>query len=222
MSDSELNTDLPTSDEGEHGDAAPPSGIEIPEILVSENNEEFSQEVTEQLLMLQGESTWVGQLPRPDRLREYEKIYPGAARLIIEHMAAPNKLMADSIAIDDKSTDEYWKWMNRQEDRFVEESRSDRETRDRSSAKSFVYLYAILALFIVTIFAPLDTSVQITSMIVLGGLALGPSLVSSLRGRHSDNEREVMKSVPEMARGSASIARGASKEDPTKESEENL
>lgn len=192
-----------TQGEGEPN-SAPPSDMEIPELIANASNEEFSQEVTEQLLLMQGESTWVGQLPRPDRLREYEQIYPGAAKIIIEHMTAPNKLMADSIAIDDRSSVEYWKWMNRQEDRKVDESRSDRLIRDRASTKSFVYLYAILAIIVVALLSPLEAPVRIAAISVLGSMAIGPSLISSIRGRNSDNEREAMKSLAGMARGTSS------------------
>lgn len=206
MTDPQDVDQQPGEDEASREGAPPDS---LAELSSDARRQQLVEQVTQQLMI---SASWSGRLPNPRDLREYEAIVPGSAREIIDEMLQESKIMQQSVDLDRETSQRMMSIMERQEDRFTEESQSDREVRDTMLNRIAPLLYAPVVLFVLVLFLPAADSVRITALIVLAALYLVPLSMALLRGRVSDNERDAMKIVPEITREVMSALRAHEKQ----------
>lgn len=205
MTDPQDVDQQPEEETSREGVSSPDSSVELSS---DERHEQLVEQVRQQLMI---SASWSGRLPNPRDLREYEEIVPGSARDIIDEMLHESKIMQQSIDIDRETSQRMMSIMERQEDRFSEESQSDREVRDMVLNRISPLLYAPVFLFVLVLFIPASDAVKITALAVLAALYLVPLSMALLRGRVSDNERDVMKVVPEITQAVMSALRAHEK-----------
>ncbi len=184
----------------ERGLSAPSSDIDLPELTV-EQETRFREELVDQLQMTQFTS-WIGQLPHPRDMREYEDICPGSAQAIIDNMLLANKLVEKGIDNDRDSMNEFWRLKNREADLAEIESKSDRKTRDRATIGTFIYMFLLCCILVIVLLVDNDPWVKVTGLGAVALMLLAPAIINSLRGRHSDNEKAVIDGIPEIIRAS--------------------
>lgn len=189
---------------GQEDDPLGPFDLDFPDLEPNEREELFArvtEHVTERVMTEQFMS-WRGRLPRPEHLKAYNDIVPGSAEKIIDEMLTEANVLKQTVAIDERATDRTLTLLEKQEERRLEESRSDRDVRDRSMATINRLLIAMVGMFVLLMLVPLDPWSR--SALVAGWIAftVAPIVIVALRGRHSDNERDVMQKLPDIVRSS--------------------
>jgi uncharacterized membrane protein len=176
--------------------------------IVSDDEREFAQDVTRRLMM--GYS-WTGRLPRPNDLRQYDEIVPGAAAKLVDDVVYETRLAEQSIAIDKEVSTRVLSIMESQHTLEVEESRSDRQFREKVFGSIRYLLYLPLAVILIVVFAPLSDWVKAT--VVLGILAayVVPLCIVLLKGRMTEPEKDAISTVvPAVVAAVTSVLRSQS------------
>lgn len=142
---------------------------------------------------------WSGPLPPPDELREYGQAAPGAAELILADFQRRSELEIEATQHQMRTIDRELAMLEREQDLRLVESKADIATRIwvQRVGSAFTLLMLVGA-FATAMFAPMQSD---WARFALAGLWFLPLLVFGaavlLRGRYSDNERDVMwKTLP--------------------------
>lgn len=163
-----------------------------PEVMSDDEKEEFAEQVSRRLMMT---SSWVGRLPRPEDLREYDVIVPGAAEKLVDDVVYETQLAKESIELDKQVSDVVLDIMRGQHDLAVEQSRDDRAFRNTVFGWLKPLFYLPLVVIIILLFAPIDDWVKAVIAIAVIAAYVAPVCIVLLKGSMSDNEKEVISSV---------------------------
>lgn len=145
---------------------------------------------------------WSGPLPPPDELQEYGQAAPGAAELILADFEQRSELEIEATRHQMRTVDRELAILEREQTLRFDESKADIATRVwvQRAGSAFTPLMLVGA-FATVMFAPVQSDwarFALASLWFLPLLVFGAAVL--LRGRYSDNERDVMwRTLPRIA-----------------------
>ncbi len=165
------------------------------EVVDDDEREDLAKDVSKNVSRRLMMYSWSGRLPEPNDLRQYNLIVPGSAEKLVNDVVSDTKLAEQSIDIDRDVSNRVLTIMESQHQLEVEESRSDRDFRNKVFDRISPLLYLPLLVIILALFGPIGDAAKV--FIILGVLIayVAPVSIVLLKGRMAEGEKEVISSV---------------------------
>ncbi len=161
--------------------------------------------------------SWSGRLPRPQDLRDYDQIVPGAAKDLVDEILQESRLAQQSIDLDRDVSSRMLSIMESQHELETEDSRSDRSFRQQVFINLRPLLYLPLGVILVVLFAPIVDWVKAVICVAIMVAYTAPVCIVLVRGRMTDNESDVIKSIlPEVTAAVTGAIKSQESHDPMK------
>lgn len=179
---------------------------ELPDNFIESTLEELFEsdvppEIRQILLrILSQKAAWTAPLPPPVLIDEYERIHTGAADKIFADFERRSQSEADLTQARIRALDQDSVLQLREQELRERESASDIRSRDMVIPWSLGIIFFCLIVAVAIVFLwPADQWARVAAALVFMVPVAAVMIVVSMRGRVSDNERDVMtKTLPQV------------------------